>query len=48
MMRSSVDFPQPDGPSRVRNSRGPTSSETSLSTRVCPNDLLTLRTETPD
>ncbi len=48
MMRSSVDLPQPEGPSRVRNSRGPTSSDTSLSTRVCPNDLLTLRTETPD
>ena len=28
--------------------RGPTSSDTSLSTRVWPNDLLTPRTETPD
>ena len=48
MMRSKVDLPQPEGPRRVRNSRGPTSSDTSLSTLVCPNDLLTLRTETPD
>ena len=47
-MRSRVDLPQPEGPSSDRNSRGPTSSDTSLSTLVCPNDLLTLRTETPD
>ena len=48
MMRRSVDFPQPEGPKRVRNSRGPTSSDTSLRTRVWPNDLLTPRTDTPD
>ena len=48
MMRSSVDLPQPEGPSRVTNSRGPTSSDTSRSTWVSPNDLLTARTDTPD
>src|SRR5690348_12550327 len=50
MMRISVDLPQPDGPSSVRNSPSLTSSERSRSTRVTRpaesvKSLLTLRTQ---
>src|SRR5262249_35843130 len=45
-IRSSVVFPQPDGPSRVRNSPASTSSETSLTTGVPPNDFRTPSSET--
>src|SRR5688500_18962305 len=34
-MRSAVDFPHPDGPTRIRNSPSPTSSERS-STAITP------------
>ena len=44
---SSVDFPQPDGPSSTVNSPGSTSRLMSASTRSEPNDLLTLRMDTP-
>src|SRR5690606_10300496 len=47
MMRSAVDLPQPDGPSRLRNSPRCTSSDMSLSASVpLENTLETFRIET--
>ena len=40
MQRSIVDFPAPEGPMTQTTSPAFTSSETSFSTRVAPNDLL--------
>jgi hypothetical protein len=45
-MRNKVDFPQPDGPTKTRNSPGFTSSEMSWITFVMPYDLTALRTLT--
>src|SRR4051812_38647024 len=46
MMRSNVDFPQPDGPTKTTNS--PSSTERSMSRRisVAPKDLATLCRDT--
>ena len=47
MMRSAVDLPQPDGPSRLRNSPRSTSSDMSLSASVpFENIFETFRMET--
>src|SRR5580658_855990 len=45
-MRSSVVFPQPEGPSSVRNSPGRIASETSSTAVNEPNFLVTLRSST--
>ena len=37
MIRNSVDFPQPDGPSSVRNSPSAISSEIDFRTWIDPN-----------
>ena len=39
MMRISVDFPQPDGPTSVRNSPSATARSMPPSTGVAPNDF---------
>src|SRR5262249_12055474 len=44
MMRSSVDFPQPDGPTSTRNSPSAMASWISCSTCTLPNDFATLST----
>ena len=40
MIRKPVVLPQPDGPSRTRNSPGATSMSRSLTTWLAPNHLL--------
>src|SRR5215510_9012150 len=45
MIRSSVDLPEPEGPTSARNSPSLTSMLTDWSAAVAPNDLLTLRME---
>ena len=45
IMASSVDFPQPDGPTSTMNSPGSTSRSTPFSTSTVPKRLLRLRTE---
>src|SRR5207237_6470076 len=40
-MRSSVDLPQPDGPTRTRNSPSPISSETSSTATTPPKSFVT-------
>src|SRR5688572_31924971 len=40
MMRRSVDFPQPDGPTKITNSPSDTSRLMSCSTATLPKDLL--------
>jgi hypothetical protein len=47
MILSSVDFPQPDGPSSVRNSPSAMSSETPRSTATAPKFLVTPSMVTP-
>src|SRR5262245_23989455 len=48
-MRSSVDFPQPEGPTSTRNSPSRTESVTSWTAWPSrPNDLLTPVSSTPD
>src|ERR1700752_3391448 len=39
MMRRSVDFPQPDGPTKTTNSPSATSRSTPLMTSTLPKDL---------
>ena len=39
MMRSSVDFPQPDGPTKTTNSPSVTSRSMPFSTSTLPKDL---------
>src|SRR3954466_7512219 len=46
IIRSSVDLPQPDGPTRMTNSPSSISTSTPWSTSVTPNVLRTLRMET--
>ena len=46
MALRSVDFPQPDGPSRTRNSPFATSKDMRSSTRSEPNSMTRSRTET--
>src|SRR4051812_11867694 len=43
IMRSIVDLPQPEGPTKTRNSPSSTSRSTPLMTSTVPNDLRTLR-----
>ena len=38
-MRSSVDLPQPDGPTKTTSSRSATVSETSRTASTAPKDL---------
>ena len=42
MMRSSVDLPQPEGPTKTQNSPSLTSRSTPLMTSSGPKDLVTL------
>src|SRR3569833_2763591 len=42
-MRSIVDLPQPDGPTKTRNSPSATSRSMPLMTSIVPKDLRTLR-----
>src|SRR5690349_18035559 len=46
IMRSSVDLPQPEGPTRMTNSPSSISTLTPCRTSVEPNDLRTFRMET--
>ena len=41
MIRRSVDFPQPEGPTKTQNSPSATSRSTPLITSVVPKDLVT-------
>src|SRR5690349_20749451 len=41
IIRSSVDLPQPDGPTRTRNSPSPISSDTSSTAVTLPNVFVT-------
>src|SRR5208283_1651092 len=43
IIRKSVDFPQPDGPTRTTNSPSATSIETPRTTSTAPKDLRTSR-----
>ena len=43
IIRSSVDFPQPEGPTKTTNSPSSTSSETLLTTSMAPKLLTMLR-----